>query len=1637
MNHSFYFSNGTKQADRHNAALSPDFVRIDEKTNADFLNFITDFSGLLPFWDVNGMPNGTWQRFFQGDLAFLLASIGRVDIQRYADQFNMLLSQCQKAMLTSEKERLLVQLFLLNLDISTLLYRWYGKIEREANKHDSNSIVEQTALELFSANIWKGARYLGYCYKQMFFRFNQSPNRLAQKNVEATANKTQFYLDKMLAWPAISQEDKTPQVLESLGISFADYRGFESFLVLLFESLYGTAYLFSKDSTVFLEQSLQQANHSPQAALLLATRAMMEETQQLLNGFGQAHLDFYYKKVLAQTPAAFVPDQVAVHFQLKQEHSNSTHPKGTALVAGMSKQGKPIVYKTTKPLVASKAKPVAFKTLYNPTIAKTMKEAIAGRLIATPQANQTKKQAPWPTLGQAVGETGAIGFALSDPILFMSDGQRAIQVYLELGEKGLHLLRHKLQQIGVGNHDTAIELFLEEAFQLQLTSTKAWLKPDSTSVRLFSTWPQHTDETGESVKPTAAYGLCFTLQVADDQPPIAVYQAKIHGPGYSTTAPLLTFELQQQLAYQQTKLNPYHLFESLQVQRVQVDIHVGGVQHFVAQNDFSVLKPQSPFPPFGVKPVVGSHFYLGNTEVLQKPLTQLQLEVEWYDLPNFPNGFCDYYEIYNFCNPKKPFYNSVFQWESELLVDKKWIPLSLKQEYPETGDTGATGTGETRAIPPTEHSPKKRKPSPPLPPPPGTGDETGTGAETGQEFSQAQIMNWVDHYSHGLMGKILDARKQLFEQKKLGQAEQKATGQSGKGNGQYTTTTPMFEWESTGAKAADTSTQPSLQDIHHHGMSHILDNLEELVGKVKNAYANRGDLLSDLGELGDETGTGATPSDPPKDNKGMAHWLSWVRDRIIGKHTKKEEPETGEETGAILHPNPLPPAELPYQGDIPPSKINTAFPKLNVTSEAQVEQFCKKMGQGKLLPTATFDLEVSALKGVNPATTLPFSPKAKYTDKSLDGFLRFTLKGPDYAFGHAEYPRVMSEVANKNMERIAKDMNPNVNFGDGNASETGMDAAAPKKKHSLLWNIFDGVSGVVSAFVPYVGLLKKGVDKLHAEHVLADAKTLMEQHQQAQQKAEQAAQEASHALLMPPRPAYIPKMKSISATYSASTELAIGGNGLFHIHPFGTSMGMSDASWYLLPAYSENGYLYMGLEQVKAPQTLTLLFSLNEGSGDRTLSPPKVRWSYLSGDAWKDFSPLAVEDGTDNFVKSGIVELKLPSVQANTVSLFADQMKPPAATLYWVRAVVPKHASAVCQTISVLPNATMAAFHNGADPAEHLRQALPPGAIQNLQQAHPKIAKVVQPVAAAGGKAPEGSVSFYTRVQERLRHKDRAVTAWDFERLVLQQFPSIGLARCLRNVHTPSKQPMRPGACAVVVLPNKIGKGENPLVPKTNQSILKQVAAYLRTVADPFAQIEVFNPNYTFLEVQAQIRFVEGEEEGRRLNELNKGLTSLIAPWSTDYETVNPFEARTNYFALLEYVNQQAYVDRVLSFELYQMEDPKSSSKQALPKSFDPIEPSMAWGLVTSVKKHLLSVGEAPSLSITLAAQVQLAEQEEASASSDNEQDEIGTGKYRIGEETGLSTGNDTGTGDETGTGEHHIQEVLYIRSDWYNGRKG
>lgn len=146
----------------------------------------------------------------------------------------------------------------------------------------------------------------------------------------------------------------------------------------------------------------------------------------------------------------------------------------------------------------------------------------------------------------------------------------------------------------------------------------------------------------------------------------------------------------------------------------------------------------------------------------------------------------------------------------------------------------------------------------------------------------------------------------------------------------------------------------------------------------------------------------------------------------------------------------------------------------------------------------------------------------------------------------------------------------------------------------------------------------------------------------------------------------------------------------------------------------------------------------------------------------------------------------------------------------------------------------------------------PPLAIKELKTSLPFIDRVLNVAAAAGGASEWSIPQLLSFGPESLKTRGRAVTAEDYEWMILQRFSGVARARCI-----PVREPapggvlaFKPGAVTTLLVP----WSTDPR-PQPSQGLLRKVQAYVQTIvlANITRDVHVMGPRYEVVRVVARI----------------------------------------------------------------------------------------------------------------------------------------------------------------------------------------
>lgn len=416
-------------------------------------------------------------------------------------------------------------------------------------------------------------------------------------------------------------------------------------------------------------------------------------------------------------------------------------------------------------------------------------------------------------------------------------------------------------------------------------------------------------------------------------------------------------------------------------------------------------------------------------------------------------------------------------------------------------------------------------------------------------------------------------------------------------------------------------------------------------------------------------------------------------------------------------------------------------------------------------------------------------------------------------------------------------------------------------------------------------------------------------------EAQAVVQELSSIVLQPP---FVPKLREMRLGYTAKATIRVDEWApesrpqeiIYHQQPFGfsqipTGMGCPAP---MMPEVVDEGSLLIGLEEATAGQPLSFLVKVLSGTGNPEELPPPVHWHYFSQSGWNLLpSSNLLRDETQGFTQTGIVRMVLPNDAVPT----RQEMPQP---LHWLVAAVARDCELLPDWEDIHLHAVQArqVIESGTVPC----WTLAAGSVTVVEQSQLQaVLEVKQPYPSFNGRAGDAGDQFYRRVSERLRHKGRALTAWDYEHLCLERFPKL---YAIKTLQAKAEFGRRPGEMRLVVVPDLRGQRfANPFQPRLGFGDLNEITGYLQQVAPPAAKVRAVNPQYRPVLVGTTLNFKDGISSATGRHLIQRRLKSFLAPWAFDDATAMAFGGRLYVSEVVEVLQSEPYVEFVGKTRLF------------------------------------------------------------------------------------------------------------------------
>ncbi|PCI93946.1 MAG: hypothetical protein COB15_15420, partial [Flavobacteriales bacterium] len=357
----------------------------------------------------------------------------------------------------------------------------------------------------------------------------------------------------------------------------------------------------------------------PDTALLRSFVKLQGIQQKQLNEISNKHLQFYFEDILKQKKKNAKPDRAFITAELAKKDNTFELAQGTLFNAGVDANKKPITFQSLKStnlnpgsitggftLVQNKNPNNGLISLYKTPVVKPslLKKDKTGKILG------------WETFGGNIEDSNipeSMGFAVASPMFYLKEGLRIITLKLTFKEAINQVLFNE-----------ANYFFSTEKEWLPLTQKPQEGLSNFTGANFWEILP--------SQEKSNELNLKIILGVTEK--PVEKF---IKNPdGYKSDWPIFKMEFNQ---FNQLENPPV-------ISTINIQVDVSNLKSFSLSNDFGVLSTIKPYQLFGSAPSQNSSFFIGSEEIFSKPLSFLNVSLDWNALPS---DFQSYYEAYN-CN---------------------------------------------------------------------------------------------------------------------------------------------------------------------------------------------------------------------------------------------------------------------------------------------------------------------------------------------------------------------------------------------------------------------------------------------------------------------------------------------------------------------------------------------------------------------------------------------------------------------------------------------------------------------------------------------------------------------------------------------------------------------------------------------------------------------------------------------------------------------------------------------------------------------------------------------------------------------------------------------------------------------------
>ena len=635
--------------------LNPEFLKIDDRSTSELINYIGKLSKEINYYDSNNNINGEFFEMFSNDESFLISEISKFETSELKSKRIKLIKHFDSDDNLNTKIDILLKYLDFTKYFFDTLNDWF---KRSIDKKISltNSDLNNQIESIIKTHASK-----------LLFEFNSIITNINSSKVIQIVKLDVLNYNYSIWESKITNSEEF--VLSNDKKLFVNTL-FKK-LILINNSLFKLITNVVNGSSKKLVNSLKKTDHNPHVGLLFSFLHLFKHLQNDINKLSKKHLDYYFLEILNQKKISTPPNKTFGVFSIDQNIIETKINKGEKINSGQYEDGSVIKYELDDDLTLNNAKLSFLMTIFLSTsslydfnsryrlISSVFSKVICSDISEIDKFNNDLNY--FNALGvdqnfisddEVNMDFAEIGFLLGSPVFKLGKSKRDILIDFVFDDSSVRHLSDLIIDISNNTNLSEDEVFFKifsDSFIISYTSEIGWETIDSYQIMMPEDWTSNK--------------LSLELKLTKSNSAFDNFDGELHNYNLIMESPVLRFQINQKKFY-----NVFAFLNKMKFEEIKIKSNVYNLKDLKIFRDGQSIQNSNEFEIFGSNPKQNSALFIGCEELFNKRVIDFNLNWKYSNLEEIEHNLKEYYNGYG-----KSFSENLFRLKISFLSDFNYV----------------------------------------------------------------------------------------------------------------------------------------------------------------------------------------------------------------------------------------------------------------------------------------------------------------------------------------------------------------------------------------------------------------------------------------------------------------------------------------------------------------------------------------------------------------------------------------------------------------------------------------------------------------------------------------------------------------------------------------------------------------------------------------------------------------------------------------------------------------------------------------------------------------------------------------------------------------------------------------------------